>query len=188
MKKVIVSLLALALSSLHALDLNSLKWTQDYEMLVNLNSSATNSVEGLDVNKNGIRDDVEYYVLSKYKNKPFEKKIFLDAAKKIQTILTLSTDEKQKHDQLDKELIDLYTCRDYMLYRLETPQMDKELKDKLIFKSKVLNTQERLEAYIEHKKVLPFEFESLTPDRLQHDKAACLKEYQNSKKIDLASN
>ena len=91
--------------------------------------------------------------------------------------------ESQEHIRLDRELLDIYTCRDYILYRNESKDIENELLNKTLFKGKVLNTPARLKAYIEHKKILPANFDELTEEELISDKKSCLAlyySYQNS--------
>jgi len=186
MKKIVTTLSLLGcLSLVNAIDINNLKWTQDFETLVNLNASTENTLEGIDQNKNGVRDDVEYYVNTKYKNKPFQKAMFLKAAQTMQKIITLPNNDKiAQHQKLDRELINLYTCRDYILYKMNDDSLEKELQDKIAFKGKVLNTKKRLHAYIAHKQTLPFEFNELSDEELLRDKTTCMHQYNKYKKVD----
>jgi hypothetical protein len=186
MKKIFLTLsLFGSLVLANTVEINSMKWTEDFEMLVGLSSNVENTLEGLDQNNNGIRDDVEYYVNSKYQNRPFEKAMFTKAAKMMQKIITLPTDkEVAKHKKLDHELLNIFTCRDYILYKLDDKELNKELQEKISFKGKVLNTDKRLQAYIAHKKLLPFHFEDLSDAQLQHDKQTCINQYNRYKNLD----
>ncbi len=186
MKKTLFILSLLGTFSIaNAVDINTLKWTSDFEMLVNLNDNVENTLEGIDQNHNGIRDDVEYYINTKYKNKPFQKAMFTKAAKTIQTIITLPQGgEVKKHQKLDKELLNLYTCRDYILYKMDSDSLEEEMKDKILFKGKVLNTKKRLQAYIAHKQLLPFQFDDLSKEALKKEKQACIKQYNHYKNSD----
>ena len=185
MKKTFITLAALGCFSVtNAVEINTLKWAADFETLVNLSASAENTIEGIDQNNNGIRDDIEYYVNEKYKDKPFQKAMFIKAAKKMQTIITLSEDDISKHQRLDHELLNIYTCRDYILYKIDDESLEKELKDKIIFKGKVLNTDKRLKAYITHKQLLPFKFDDLSEAQLKKDKTACVNQYNKYKNLD----
>ncbi len=186
MKKIFITMSLMgSLTVANAIDINNLKWASDIETMVNLSSSLENTIAGIDLNKNGVRDDVEYYVNEKYKNKPFQKVMFIKAAKKIQKIITLPSDrDVQTHQKLDRELLNLYTCRDYILYKMEDNAIEKELKDKITFKGKVLNTEKRLRAYIAHKQLLPFQFDDLSDAELKRDKRACIKQYNMIKNLD----
>ncbi len=186
MKKILISLtLVSSLIVAGSVDITNLKWTSDFETLVNLSSSVENTLEGIDQNRNGIRDDVEYYVNHKYKNRPFQKEMFLKAAKKMQKIITLQDEKDIKtHQRLDRELLNLYTCRDYILYKLDDETLEQDMRDKVIFKGKVLNTEKRLQAYIQHKKLLPFHFDDLSDAQLEKDKTACISTYNKIKNID----
>jgi len=186
MKKLLLSLSLLGTLALaNTVEINSMKWTEDFEMLVGLSSNVENTLEGLDQNNNGIRDDVEYYVNMKYKNRPFQKSMFNKAAKMMQKIITLPVDEQvSQHRKLDHDLLNLYTCRDYILYKLDDENLEKELQEKISFKGKILNTDKRLQAYISHKKLLPFQFEDLSDAELKRDKQACINQYNKYKNMD----
>jgi len=190
MRKSLMLLMVVACTVYGDLKIESLKWTNDYEMLVKLNMKVENDIVGLDINHNGIRDDVEYYVEQKYKSDPFEKEIFLESAKKIQTILSLSDNTPlPKRVQLDNELIELYTCRDYMLYKLDVADISSKMKEKLNFKSRVLNTNDRLRAYIEHKKkVLDFGEEDIAKMEVDSKRIACENRYKSLMNPDLVTS
>jgi hypothetical protein len=188
MKRVVFALTLIGFTSVNALDINNLKWTQDYEMLVGLSGEADNNIEGVDQNGNGIRDDVEFYIENKYKNRPFQKAMFKEAAKKMQEILLLDTKDVKKHKELDRELLNIYTCRDYILYKLETPNIEKEMEDKTLFKAKVLNTNKRLQTYISHKKLLPLDFEDLSTEQLKKDKDNCQRLYAKFTNQDIVTS
>lgn len=141
-------------------------WAKDLKVMIELNSSEVDTIKGSDKNNNMVRDDVENYIKEKYQDDKFQKVMFLEAAKKIQQILTLSKKSTvDTHKQLDDELLQIYTCRDYILYKNSDVDVEKELKEKTVFKGKVLNTKERLDAYLSHKKVIPFEY-SLPSDKM----------------------
>jgi hypothetical protein len=180
MKKIVIALtLTSSLMMANSIDINQLKWTEDFETLVNLSSSTENSLEGIDQNENGVRDDVEYYVNTKYKNRPFQKAMFIKAAGMMQKIITLPNNQTalKAHQKLDRDLLNVYTCRDYILYKMGSESLEKEMQEKINFKAKVLNTKKRLHAYIAHKELLPFQFDDLTQEQLEKDKEACISQY-----------
>jgi len=157
-------------------------WAKDLKVMIELSSSQMQTLKGSDKNNNMVRDDVENYIKDKYKNDKFQKVMFLEAAKKIQQILTLTNKAtKATHKQLDDELLQIYTCRDYILYKNNDIDVEKELKDKIIFKSKVLNTKERLDAYLAHKKVIPFDYSLPTNDILKLQREQCVSIYKKIK-------
>lgn len=161
------------------------QWLEDLKVLVSLSNKKVDALIGVDKNRNGIRDDVERYILSKYMDDPFQRDMFFKAAKKIQKIIALPLNGViDEHIRLDRELLDVYTCRDYILYRNESENIENELLNKTLFKGKVLNTPQRLKAYIEHKKVLPTNFDELTEKELIADKKSCLSLYFSYKNLD----
>ncbi len=156
------------------------QWLSDLQVLVDLSNQRVDALIGIDKNKNRVRDDVEAYILSKYSDDEFQKDMFFKAAQKIQEILSLpKNSEIKEHVRLDRELLDIYTCRDYILYRNESANIEEELLNKTMFKGKILNTSHRLRAYIDHKKVLPLNFDELTKEELNRDKKSCLTLYES---------
>ncbi len=194
MKKVIFFIILLSplitlFAQITPIEIHQLKWTQDYEALVGLDYKSKNTLAGIDNNSNGIRDDIEYYIYTKYEDDLFEKNMFLDAAKKMQTILTLSKDTTEdKRIAIDQELLKIYTCRDYILYREDSEKLNEKLKEKSVFKSKVLNTKERLYSYIDHKKMLPFIFDDIKNKDISKERKECLQTYQEYKKLDKSAS
>jgi len=161
------------------------QWLEDLKVLVSLSNKRVDALSGIDKNSNGIRDDVERYVLSKYMDDPFQRDMFFKAAKKIQKIIALPLNGVvDEHIKLDKELLEIYTCRDYILYRNESKNIEDELLYKTLFKGKVLDTPQRLKAYIEHKKILPTNFDELTDKELIEDKKSCLTLYYSYQNLD----
>jgi len=184
-KSFLVLVLLASISQSKDIEVNTLKWTSDFETLVNLSGNVENTIKGLDQNGNQVRDDVEYYLKSRYSDKPFRKAIFLKAAKKMQKIMTLPVEADLKvRQKLDHDLLNLYTCMDYMLYKTNSKIIEKEMQEKVLFKAKVLNTEKRLRAYIKHKKLLPFSYDELSDKELEEDKHACIKEYNKYKNQD----
>jgi hypothetical protein len=187
MKKIVIALtFASSIIVANSIDINQLKWTEDFETLVSLSDTTENSLEGIDQNNNGVRDDVEYYINTKYKNKPFQKAMFIKAAGMMQKIITLPNDKTalNEHQKLDHDLLNVYTCRDYILYKMGSDSLEKEMQDKINFKAKVLNTKKRLHAYIAHKELLPFQFDDLSEEELERDKKACINQYNRYKNND----
>lgn len=183
MKKfvIIITLFGL-LANLNAsdknLDITQNQWLQDLKVLVSLSDKNVYKYQILDKNDNGISDDIEEFILSKYEDDPFQRDMFFKAANKIQKILNLPIDTAiDKRVKLDKELLGIYTCRDYILYRNKSEDIEDELLNKTLFKGKVLNTSNKLKTYIEHKKLLPLSFDELTKERLLKEKSSCLALY-----------
>jgi hypothetical protein len=170
------------------LELGQQQWLKDLKVLVSLNSNKVDELAGVDKNNNGVRDDVENYILSKYSHDRFQRDMFFKAARKIQEIIALPLNGViDEHIRLDRELLGIYTCRDYILYRNESKDLEKELMNKTLFKAKVLNTPQRLKSYIEHKKVLPMNFDKLTEQELLKDKNSCLALYYSYKNVEQKS-
>lgn len=182
-KRVFIVALLATFATANTVSIQDMKWTEDFETLVNLSSQAENSLAGIDQNNNGVRDDVEYFIDQKFSNKPFQKAMFTQAAQTMQKIITLpKVGHIKEHQKLDHDLLMLYTCRDYILYKFEDTQIEKEMQAKIAFKGKVLNTSKRLHAYIDHKKVLPYHFDELSDHELEKEKIACVKQYNKYQK------
>ena len=157
----------------------NLNWLNDLEVLLKLDAQKEDSLRGKDINSNGVRDDVEAYIDKKFGKDLFQKDLFMDAARKMQEIITLPQNSTiEEHMALDKELLELYTCRDYILYRDNEENIEQEMLNKTLFKAKVLNTEARLTAYIEHKKQLSFSYQDLSAEQLKKEKQQCLVRYE----------
>jgi hypothetical protein len=176
---------------LQAKELNNVtnqQWLKDLQTLVSLSDKKVDALSGIDKDKDGVRDDVESYILSKYADDPFQRDMFYKAAKKIQKIISLPLHGQiDEHIKLDRELLEVYTCRDYILYRNESQDIEQELLNKTLFKGKVLNTSQRLKAYIEHKKILPAHFDDLSEKEMSIDKHNCLSLYNSYQEVDTKS-
>jgi small nuclear ribonucleoprotein (snRNP)-like protein len=172
MKKLITIILVLSISLFAKTELFDYDlWAKDLKVLIKLSQKDDGSIKGYDKNHNFVRDDVENYIKDKYAKDEFQKIMFLEAAKKIQQIITLPKNSSQKiHKKLDEELLQIYTCRDFILYKHNDIDIEKEMQDKSEFKSKVLNTTKRLNAYISHKQKLPFSYSIPSDEELEKQK------------------
>jgi len=157
-------------------------WAKDLETMIELSSKSTDTVKGSDKNNNQVRDDVENYIKNKYADDEFQKIMFLEAARKIQQIITLPKNSSKKlHKKLDEQLLQIYTCRDFILFKHQDIDLEKEIEDKSEFKAKVLNTSKRLNAYIRHKRIVPFKYMIPSDEELKKQKIACEKLYSKIK-------
>ena len=157
-------------------------WAKDLKIMIELSQGLESSIRGHDKNKNLVRDDVENYIKDKYNKDEFQKIIFLEAAKKIQEIITLPENTSiDIHKKLDEQLLQIYTCRDFILFKHGDVDVEKEMLNKSEFKAKVLNTASRLNAYIKHKKLIPFKYTIPNDKELLRQKNACEKLYSRIK-------
>jgi hypothetical protein len=74
------------------------------------------------------------------------------------------------------------------LYKEDSKNLNKKLREKSYFKSKVLNTKERLYAYIDHKKALPLIFENIKDKDISKERRECLQTYYKYKNLDALSS
>ena len=159
------------------------QWAEDLQTLIELDKKANETIKGSDINNNMVRDDVENYIKERFRGDRFQTVMFLEAAKTIQKILLLPPNASKKvHKELDDRLIQIYTCRDYILYKDDKIDIDRELKEKRLFKLKVLNTDARMQKYIEHKKKLPRKYSIPSDKVLKSQQKACEKLYSQIKK------
>ncbi|WP_373033130.1 hypothetical protein [Sulfurovum sp.] len=127
---------------------------------------------GIDANKNGVRDDVEIWVLNKYKDKhPIYIAIAMQAARAYRKVLETPEKAREIHDEVDKAVY----CQLY--YRLNAKYFNEPLllKNNVVnefFRSKIyFNTQKRMEAYLQYDKLLSGG--SYTLLKIEERKAAC---------------
>jgi len=110
---------------------------------------------GIDVNKNGVRDDVEIWILRKYKDKhPIHIDIAMQAGRAWQKVLADPTKASEIYPIVDA----VSWCEGY--YKIYAKYFNKPLlvseniNSKYFRKSIVFNTKERLEAYIDYDRLL----------------------------------
>ena len=177
MKKVLTSLLLASSVSFAAnVSFDYDQWAADLQTLIELDKKADQTIKGSDINNNMVRDDIENYIKEKFSGDNFQTVMFLEAAKTIQKILLLPKNTPKKiHKELDNRLLQIYTCRDYILYKDSKIDINKELKEKALFKSKVLNTDARMQKYIEHKRSLPQKYSIPSDKILKSQQKACEK-------------
>ena len=155
MKKIVLTLLLLLTSSAYSETING------YTLPPEPNSTMNNStLFGIDSNKNGVRDDVERYIIMRFQgfeNALVDRSIALQYAKATQIVIqnpemawenkTYEVMEKVsdcKWYYYDTYLKDIKSYREGALYRQQHRIFDAELKDK------IFNTRERLEAYLNY--------------------------------------
>lgn len=109
---------------------------------------------GIDSNNNGVRDDVEIWILKKYKDKhPIYTEIAMQAGRAWQKIL----EDPSKANDTSKLLDAAQNCEFY--FRFDANKygdillIDESIVDRM-FRKIVTNTQEREDAYWEHDRLL----------------------------------
>jgi len=156
-------------------------WAKDLQTLIELNKTSS-TLQGDDTNHNQVRDDVENYIKKKFSGDEFQKIMFLEAARKIQQIITLPKEATvQTHKKLDDELLQIYTCRDFIIFKHSDANVQKSISEKSEFKEQVLNTTKRLQAYISHKQKIPFKLSIPSDGELKRQKDSCEKLYSKIK-------
>jgi len=122
---------------------------------------------GVDVNDNGVRDDVEIYIVKKYKDHhKIVTEIGFQQARAFQKILDNPLDK-----ELHKGVQDSQECNSYFEEGSEAFD-DPILIDHLInFKNMQINTKSRVRAYLEHNRQLSGGVYRLTP--LSESKEKC---------------
>jgi len=182
MKKVLVGIFVIASTIFAGNTFDYNQWAEDLQTIIKLDQNSDKTIAGNDLNKNMVRDDVENYIKQKYSGDKFQKIMFLEAAKKLQQILTLpKRASKSVHQRLDRQLLQIYTCRDYILYKNSDVDVEDELANKAEFKSRVLNTSKRLQKYINHKRMIPFSNQIPSDKELRVQKNECEKLYSKIK-------
>ncbi|WP_457597753.1 hypothetical protein [Hydrogenimonas sp.] len=127
---------------------------------------------GVDVNRNGVRDDVERWIYEKYKDKhPIHIDIAMQAAKAYKLILEHPERAKEIHDEVRKAIqCEMYYSMFADLYN--EPLLVKENIASKYFRHKIyFNTNKRIDAYIKYDAFLSGDSYTLPSD--QEKKAAC---------------
>jgi len=127
---------------------------------------------GIDANGNGVRDDVEIWILNKYKDKhPIHVDIAFQAARAYKKVLETPEKAKEIYDEVDKAAYcELYYKYDAKYFH--EPLLVKEDIDSRYFRHKIyFNTQDRMSAYIQYDTLLSGD--SYTLPKSQYMKAMC---------------
>jgi len=122
---------------------------------------------GVDVNDNGVRDDVERWIYKEYKDKhPIHIDIAMQGASAKQKMLQDPTKAKEIHDEVVAPL----DCESYFKVCLNQPIINERINGKL-FRKIIFNTLERESAYTEYDTLLSGD--SYTIPRCKNRKLAC---------------
>ena len=127
---------------------------------------------GVDVNGNGVRDDVERWIYEKYKDKhPIHIDIAMQAGRAYKKVLETPERAKEIHDEVSAPM----SCEAYyQIYAkyFNEPLLVKEDIDTEYFRNKIyFNTKERMDAYDKYDTLLSGD--TYTLPRLKKKKALC---------------
>lgn len=133
---------------------------------------------GIDANSNGMRDDVERWILLdmeiRYGNSKAERAIAFEKAKAYQMTLE---DPTNKDDKVGQVMSDAGDCRAYYMYVKNKGQETYGGEQNKNMKDKMFNTKERLKTYWSYDATLGGRVFTSTPTRLYHTK--CTPEVYN---------
>jgi len=133
---------------------------------------------GIDANSNGIRDDVERWILLdmeiRYGNSKAERAIAFEKAKAYQMTLE---DPTNKDDKVHKAMKDAGDCRGYYIYKKNEDQKSYASEQTRNMHDRMFNTKERLKTYWSYDATLGGRVFTMTSPRLFHTK--CTPETYN---------
>ncbi len=131
---------------------------------------------GVDVNHNGVRDDVERWIYDKYKDKhPIHIDIAMQAARGYRLILEKQPKTREEAKSIMGEVDKAIDCQAYYMFSakyfnepilLQYKAVDEYFRGKVYF-----NTKERYDAYIQYDTLLSGD--SYTLPSFEEEKAAC---------------
>ena len=118
------------------------------------NSTITNvktTLEGIDKNSNGIRDDVEKIIYNRYPNDKVKQKSLIQMAEALQkVIIKRNTQDKNTINELSKSVIIATDCL--------TKTMKNPMFEIRFIEQKTFNTTERMNTYINFNQSLSGQF------------------------------
>jgi len=123
-------------------------YTIDTLQVLPPNEDDTSTILGTDSNRNGVRDDVEYYIVERYKDSQMERAIAFQVARAAQIIVA----EPENAFETTKVMDKAQDCSFYF-----EDKTNKEMTYRMfdaIYKDKLFNTKERLLAYFKYNEVL----------------------------------
>lgn len=128
---------------------------------------------GIDANSNGMRDDVERWILLdmeiRYGNSKVERAIAFEKAKAYQMTLE---DPTNKDDQVLKAMDSASDCRAYYIYVKNEDQKSYASEQTRNMSDRMFNTKERLKTYWSYDATLGGRVFTKTPTRLFHTKCS----------------
>jgi len=127
---------------------------------------------GIDVNENGVRDDVERWIYTTYRDKhPVHIDIAMQAARAYKKVLKTPEKAKEIHDEVRAPL----HCQFYYMYDAEYFNeqilIDENIITKYFIKTIIFNTENRLNAYLQYDESLSGD--SYTLPKSEERKALC---------------
>jgi hypothetical protein len=140
---------------------------------------------GVDVNSNGVRDDVERWIYEEYKDKhPIHIDIAMQAARGYKLVIQKQPKTKSEAMSIMKEVEKAVYCEAYYKYDAEflnEPLLITKNIDSRDFRHKIyFNTQERINSYIQYDTLLSGD--SYTLPSFEEEKEACsfnIKKYED---------
>jgi len=128
---------------------------------------------GIDSNDNGVRDDVERWILLdmeiRYGNSKAERAIALENAKAYQMTLK---DPTNKDDKVGEAMSDAGDCEAYYIYVKNEDQKSYAGEQHRNMSDRMFNTKERLKTYWAYDGTLGGRVFTKTPNRLYHTKCS----------------
>jgi len=108
---------------------------------------------GIDSNSNGVRDDIERYIINKYNDEKIAVEIGFQYARAYNAVIENSVNALETMKVLDAAI----DCDGYFSVHAERfgdPLIMQERVDSKKFESLILNTKERIKGYLEHDRAL----------------------------------
>ena len=109
---------------------------------------------GIDSNNNGVRDDVERYIIKTYSN---ENKIATEIGFQMAKAFNIVIENPSNTEETMKALDAAQDCESYFLTYSKLFKEDFYLDNRIsskLFRSMILNTEERIKAYLTYDKAL----------------------------------
>lgn len=148
MKKLGLTLLLLLTSNTYSETINGYILPPEPDPKIN-----NSTLLGVDSNNNGVRDDVERYIIKTYKDEKIAIEIGFQLARAYNTVIEDPSNAEETSKVLDAAI----DCDGYFnvhAYRFGDPIIVKGRIGTKKFKSMILNTRERIKAYLIHDRAL----------------------------------
>jgi hypothetical protein len=116
------------------------------------NLDRTDTLAGIDENQNGIRDDIEKYIVENYPDEGQRKALFQDA-KVMQTSLLVNVSDMTAVKKVGVEMSRSVTCMFSKFKSRDVSDQNPHIVSKKI-ESMTTNTKERLKAYLRFNKAM----------------------------------
>ena len=108
-------------------------------------------IEGIDIDRNGVRDDIDAYIAKTYTDEA-QRRAALQMARALQQTLLVDTNDERALDEVSRQIMRAVNCKVSVFRSLEDSKEGHRMTSQL--EAITTNTKERLKAYLAFNKAV----------------------------------